>query len=535
MTTTETQKPKAIKTPMPELPPQPIFSLWHEPWLDVAMVDGSRLQLSFKGLIENAAEVSRIDTPNPLVEAVALRMLIALLMRVESAPLHTADAATWNSWALDVLERGVDAAALAEYGTKYEDRFWLLGGTHPFIQDPRIQQECDKTTSTNKLRIDVQSGNNPLFSTKTPDSEAPVLAHNDAAKALLAQWGYAPGGRCATRSGVSTSVAGSLRAAALYMLEGHNLLETLVLNAVVNQADPAWFGKDACVWEVDPGEALVPGPLGRLTGSSVGMLLFGDEVGVGEFALTWGAVLSAGFVLYDPHVMRRWLVAQPNGDPIPHKLTLKDHAWTAATALTAGFAAQRHERVAVGRKKMFYSPPTVLDPSRVVDAPAELREVFNRSTTSVFAHFSDKATDLGWARASLGPVLQLSSREGRVRRANLRRYLKGVEHITTLFQVNLAQALAAADADKPDWDAAARIIPRLWEQAATTYSGIVSSALTPAITQEALRGLAATATQIFDTATNFSAVGDLRRVRRADRAARSLHNGLKRYMKQETE
>ena len=526
---------------------EPKFSLWSDPWIEVLKLDGSSEVLSFRETLLQSRNIRRIDSTNPLCEVVTLRMLIALLLRTMSAPMKAADVPKWNEWAADVLREGVSPDAVEEYGNRFANRFWLLGGETPFLQDVSIAAESEKLTSTNKLRMDVQSGNNPLFTTKIPDSGAGVLPFDKSAQALLVQWGFAAGGGTGTRSGVGTCPAGPLRASALYALEGRNLLETMVLNAVPARGDEEWASGDKCHWELGKGETATSGILGRLTSSNRGILLFGTDDGVDALCFTWGSKLPDNFLLHDPMVMRRWLLASPSNEPIAHRLKLNDYAWATSAALTSGIAARRWERVKVGRRGMFFDPPAVLDPARYLEAAPLLRDTYDAAGTTVYAHLGDTAKDLGWLRGSLGPLLRISSRAERAKRARLRRFLNGVERITDRFEDQLSLALANPETpaargslDKKNAqhsrnrDAAANWTPRLWATASTSYARLVEYDDTAFDERQALQELAKEALLVFQHATDFSVVGDLRRVQQSEMSGLYLKSALRGYLDQET-
>lgn len=364
------------------------FDLRTEPWIPVTRVDGTASKVGLRDLIVEAPTIRDVPVDPVPVYAPLVRIAVAIILRSHDAPLRQPDPVAWQTWGIEQLRSGPDAARLDNYLGKWDDRFYLLHPEMPFLQDPAIAKECDKPSTTNKLRIDVASGNNALWWTKTLDTDAPVLDHATAATALLMQWAYAAGGRCATRNGVATVSQAPLRSRTQYLPRGANLWETLLASSTVAADDHLLAANDCCWWERAPSDPVpAPGPLARLTGSPRGMLLVGDGDGVRDAYITWGAALPEDFWANDTLSTRR---LDKDGTFKPYRLHPDQAVWADAPALLAA----RGGALQTGG----IEPPAVLDPAR---NPLGGHDRFFDFGLTVLTHFPDKSKDIEWSRADL--------------------------------------------------------------------------------------------------------------------------------------
>ena len=383
-----------------DIPRQGVFNLWYEPWLPVRHVDGRRGLVSLSGALITASTIADIDSPNPLANAVALRFLVALYMRTQGAPLEDGSVAAWVEWSKGRLDSGVDAKKVASYGNSYQDRFWLLGGDAPFLQDPAIATECDKRSGTNKLVMARASGNNPLFWTKVPDSQSPPLSHADAALELLAQWGYGAGGTCASRRKVSKGVAGLLRPLTIFILRGQSLAETLALNAIADPSLVEDSNRDACVWEQAPGASPGLGVLSQLTASPQGLLLFGDAAGVTDAVLTWGAKVDPALISRDQYAAFWKPSKKAESSQAPYKVRADNMAWKELPAILGAPSTG-------ARPMLFVRPPFVLS---FASHPLRSHEscLLERAAVTCTSHLTGQAKDVLSTVSTFPSLLSLS-------------------------------------------------------------------------------------------------------------------------------
>ncbi|MFG7940722.1 type I-E CRISPR-associated protein Cse1/CasA [Streptomyces cacaoi] len=266
-------------------------NLVDEPWIPVAWLDSASGEPDWLGLRELFRQAHRIRALR-ISEAPAhsalLRILYALTARITG--LDEADSG--DTWAerrgvllqcrqvgfASVAEVLADAPGIDAYFDEHHDRFFLFHPDRPWMQDPRLPEQCDpeNTAGVNKLVMSRAAGNNhSWFSHET--AAAPVLPDPSQAVLGLLTWHYwGSPGRCSTRTvgSVSAAVAKAapLRGALSYHPECDNLFETLLAGLVPDvNADRK---TDLCPWEreelPDPLKSM-PEPLGpcsRLTGTS---------------------------------------------------------------------------------------------------------------------------------------------------------------------------------------------------------------------------------------------------------------------------
>jgi CRISPR system Cascade subunit CasA len=394
------------------------FNLATEPWIPVLFGDGTSGRVGWRDLIAESPRTFDVVTEPNHIYGIVVRLAAAMVLRTQGAPLGDPAPKAWQAWGEKALKAGPDTVALDAYFEKWGDRFWLLDDEHPFLQDVAIATECEKRASTNKLRLDVASGQNQLWWTKTSDKDAPTLSFAAGAMALLSQWGYAAGGGCASRaSGANQFRTGSRSAKGLgapqrsysqFIPRGANFFETLLMACAPAPSDAAFAERDVPVWEVLPETVLVPGQMSRLTASTRGLLLFGDGNGVTEHVNTWGVVdrpleFWAADVFMESGVDKDKKI-------FPVRVKMGEAVWREAPALLA----ERHDDAT-------RIPPIALDAQR---NPLGRTAGYSKGGVSVITHFADQSKNLGWSRAELPEVLGMAQAEDR------KRYFE-IEHFCT--------------------------------------------------------------------------------------------------------
>ena len=254
-----------------------------EPWAPVSMLptsdEPSRFRsLGFQGLFLDAHRIGGLAVALPPAASGLMRVLYAIAARITG--LHEADNTDeWNDrrYALLDGEGRFDPTAVALYFIRYADRFRLFDTERPWMQDPRLGDECPTGSGVNKLVMARPAGNNQVFFGHFTDGEQVPLPFADAVLHLLAQLYYGPSGQCTPRTVTGqrfgNTYAGPLRKTLSYHPLGRSLFETLLLglpypNRWPRERDAA---PDGCPWERDelPDPLAVPtaptGPLGALT------------------------------------------------------------------------------------------------------------------------------------------------------------------------------------------------------------------------------------------------------------------------------
>ncbi|GAA1141552.1 hypothetical protein GCM10009577_77130 [Streptomyces javensis] len=237
-------------------------------------------------LLERAHEIEALAVTVPPALAGLYRVLYAFTARVTGLDRPGDD---WSDRRYDVLDDGrLDPDRVRAYLSRYADRFRLFDPVWPFLQDPRLAQQCEKAAGVNKLITTRPSGNNHAWFQHTRDAAPQAPSAAEAVLHLLVWRYWGPSGRCSSRTVGSVKAAnvtaGPLRSALSYHPEGRTLLETLL--AGVAEPDPDVRPEaDLCPWEweelPDPIQApdVVRGPCSGLTARSQHALLLVPEPG----------------------------------------------------------------------------------------------------------------------------------------------------------------------------------------------------------------------------------------------------------------
>ncbi|MEV6013468.1 type I-E CRISPR-associated protein Cse1/CasA [Streptomyces sp. NPDC051976] len=259
------------------------YDLITEPCLPVTTLhtDSSHGGFRSVGLLELFRQAHRLGglaVGLPPAASGLMRVLYAIAARVTG--LHEAeDVGEWADRRYDLLDvgEGFDPEAVEGYFARYADRFRLFDTARPWMQDPRLLEDCPTSSGVNKLVMARPSGSNQVFFGHFTDSEQVQLQAADAMLHLLAQLYYGPSGQCTPRTvkgqRFGNAYAGPLRKVLSYHPLGRSLFETLLLGLPYpNRWTPGEGAEvDACPWERDdlPDPLAVPqppaGPLSALT------------------------------------------------------------------------------------------------------------------------------------------------------------------------------------------------------------------------------------------------------------------------------
>ncbi|MFI1884406.1 type I-E CRISPR-associated protein Cse1/CasA [Streptomyces jumonjinensis] len=252
------------------------YDLRDEPWIPVRLRSGETERLGFRGLFRRAHEIADLELPVPPTAAGLLRILAVMTAAIaghEDQRLDDAetaqDIASWYTLRQRVLGQGrFDPGAVDAY---FDDRippgrFDLFDQHRPFLQDPRLLQECvdsqgaPNPSGVNKLVFGRPTGVNGavLFGHFT-DLEPVSVPAAEAAWHMIAQLYFGPAGQCTPRR-VTAARAGSgdaapLRKSVSYFPWAPNLFTTLVLAVPSLQTGTDQQAEDSAVWE---GELLHP-------------------------------------------------------------------------------------------------------------------------------------------------------------------------------------------------------------------------------------------------------------------------------------
>ncbi|GAA3446726.1 type I-E CRISPR-associated protein Cse1/CasA [Planomonospora venezuelensis] len=283
--------------PLPGIDYATAFDLRSQKW--ILARSGSRIEpTGLRELFIRAHELTDIDSPAVPAASALWRILTVIAARVAGLDDMTLSPDEWHTRRTDLLtaQSGFGEDRVAAYFDRYGERFDLFHPERPFLQDPRLAEECGKSSGINKLVLSRPAGNNqPWFSHHSDLKTVPIPAR-EAVWHLLAQLFYGPSGRCTSRTVNGTSeansTAGPLRSVISFHPLGRTIFESLIAGIPYPGALPK--GDDLAPWErdslLDP-LALPPTPAG-LAGALIGrtrhaVLLKRSGEDVSDAWITW--------------------------------------------------------------------------------------------------------------------------------------------------------------------------------------------------------------------------------------------------------
>lgn len=218
----------------PELD-SPIFNLIDEPWIPCIRNDGGKTELSLRQTLLEAHELRSIYGESPLVIASIYRLLLAMMYSIYGNP-------STSSWRKLWEDKENDAERVNAYLDEWHARFYLFHPERPFYQwaDDRVVPK-----SIDSILHENSSGNNSTLFDHSNSNVEKVFSPSQAARVLLSAQAYGIAGPCNPKLKLYFSNS-PWTSGATFLLNGSNLLETLVLNwfqppqEMQNQAQPFW-------------------------------------------------------------------------------------------------------------------------------------------------------------------------------------------------------------------------------------------------------------------------------------------------------
>ncbi|MFE4609485.1 type I-E CRISPR-associated protein Cse1/CasA [Streptomyces niveus] len=340
---------------------QPCVPVCWKPALPAPAAGGFPDRVGLRELLLRSHDIESLAVADAPAHAALLRVLYALTARVAGLTAQGPEG-DWDERRLDILDAGrLPPSEVDAYFRTFEDRFFMFApGGRPWMQDPRLADECDPTNTAgvNKLIVTRPSGNNHAWFQHSSDTAAEAPTVPEAFLSLLMWHYYGPSGRCSSRevNGVksATATAGPLRTALSYHPEGTSLFETL-LAGLVPPEDSVHGEEDLCPWEEDtlsdpdrPPQTS-RGPRSRHTGRSQhALLLVPDEnsTHVRDAYITW-AYRGNRMPREDDYLI--WQVSQ-QGNRYPRPADASRSLWRDLDALLlqhppAGTAQPQQPRV----------------------------------------------------------------------------------------------------------------------------------------------------------------------------------------------
>ncbi len=249
--------------------------------------------------------VDHLDTGDPAAETVLLRILVAIGARITGLDRDGHDPAgdDWGDRRWDALDAGrFTPAAIDAYLTQHAEGFDLFHPVRPWLQDPRLRNECTGSSGIAKLRMTRPAGSNQLWwpiDKPAAIADDPVPAPQ-AVLDMLAWRGHGPCGTLSNRSHAGGKPSKNAKTAPYRGLlswhpAGRTLFETLVVGIPAPDTWPTAQDEDLAPWETPdlPNPLLPPapcGPISLLTGRATHALLLqpsDDGTSATDCWVTW--------------------------------------------------------------------------------------------------------------------------------------------------------------------------------------------------------------------------------------------------------
>ncbi|MFF2041859.1 type I-E CRISPR-associated protein Cse1/CasA [Kitasatospora sp. NPDC058170] len=280
------------------------FDLAHGAWIDCRYRDGTTRRTGLYEAVSDASSIADLTLPYPIAYGALYRIAAAIAYRVTGLDrLRPGETATdWYRRRNAHFATGFDQRAVDRYFRKHAAHLRLYHRHRPFLQDPRLAEECPRTSGIGKLVIGRPVGNaRPWFSdTASQHHAAPVPSGEAALESLM--WAYyGSGGALSTRShqGVSAHagcMAAVLRGTVGYHPIGPDLHTTLLAHLTPPGVDS--HQDDLASWEnpahADPTRP-PPSPTGPVsllaarTRHAILLVPSADGRFATDWYVTWGA------------------------------------------------------------------------------------------------------------------------------------------------------------------------------------------------------------------------------------------------------
>ena len=280
------------------------FDLATEPWIPILYADSSERSIGLEQALVDAHLITDLALPYPAAYGALYRILAAIAYRVTGLDRPPGGDA-WYRRRNALFNEPFNAETVKDYFADPKNNFFLYGG-RPFLQDPRLRQDCKKTSGINKLVFGRAAGSaRPWFAGKHGDGQQRPISSAEAALHLLMWTYYGSGGLVSTRThgGLSTQAgcpASPLRGTIGYHPLGPDLRTTVLahLTAPTSDAEGGASRPDLAPWEhlgqADPTRPPAPptGPVSLLAsrGRHALLLIPGPDGRTAvDCSITWGA------------------------------------------------------------------------------------------------------------------------------------------------------------------------------------------------------------------------------------------------------
>jgi CRISPR system Cascade subunit CasA len=353
----------------------PKFNLTDEKWIPVLRPDGRSDEVSLVDIFTQAKDIVQI-TGNPLEAAVLHRLVFAITQWVRT-PKNV------DEWLVMWKDRTSCLGEIATYLRDHAQKFDLYSQECPFGQHPGLQT-ADRTPA--EILYDRAQGNNPVFLDSSLVSAPTPIPSAMAARGLLVTHAYGGSGTGGLNplngNKKDTMYAGPLCARMVCFLEGKDIEETILLNALVLKPTgrPSWERTSAD----SPKQTLSEGVCDLYTRKTRNIRLSPSEDGVKCLGV---AVVMGEGVLADDEV---------SGDPMIPVYFAKDNKFK-ALRLDSGKALWRCSQVLMIHEET--------DQRRPLSSISQLGKVLRRDLLADRSEI--RLRSIGVAANAQGPVTEI--------------------------------------------------------------------------------------------------------------------------------
>lgn len=130
------------------IPSLPLHNDGYE-WILAHYGDGSKKNIHLKELFLNAHKIKRVELKEASSTAALYRILLSISYRLLPENDFPQDRDEWNEFKGDLLveNEGFDPDAVEKYFDEFEDRFYMIHPTFPFMQDPSLYKFYNQKAS----------------------------------------------------------------------------------------------------------------------------------------------------------------------------------------------------------------------------------------------------------------------------------------------------------------------------------------------------------------------------------------------------
>ena len=220
------------------------FDLTTEKWIPCISLTRDYGLYSLCEVFAQAPNLREVYGDTPLVTIALYRFLLAALHSVRCYKVKETGEwlALWQKSQFEVND-------IISYLDKWRERFWLFHEQYPFYQDRETALSKPFGKRITEVMHEIASGNNAAWFDHTLETEAPGKDCATAARVVLSAQSFGLTGR--DSSGGYQSF-GPLLNDAVFVVQGDNLFETLMLNLYLYQDGvPLPEKDDRPIWEHD--------------------------------------------------------------------------------------------------------------------------------------------------------------------------------------------------------------------------------------------------------------------------------------------